>query len=81
MYKFFIWILIIIISTSFYKKYKCSWYFNYHIINKKYNLVMIEFLYYYEVDKIKKGKIIVPKDSSSELIEVLEECFLEKIIL
>lgn len=79
MYKFFIWIIIILFVSVYYKKYKCKWYFNYHLISKKYNLVMLEFIYYNDKNEIKKGKMIVPKDSVLNLIEVLEQCFLEKI--
>lgn len=81
MYKFLLWIIIILISSAYYKKCKCKWYFNYRLINNKYNLVQLEFIYYDSKYNLKKGKLIVPKDSANSLIEILELCFLEKISL
>lgn len=79
MIRFFIWLSLILISISYYKKYRCNWYFQTKLVDEKYNLVLIEFLYYDKKLNIKKGKILVPKDSSSEMKELLEEHFLEKI--
>lgn len=79
MIKFFIWLVSVIIFFVYYKKYKCDWYFKYRIINRKYNLVLVNFIYYDKNNIIKNGKMVVPKMDADEIINILEECFLEKI--
>lgn len=79
MIKFFIWLLLVVIFFIYYNKYKCDWYFNFYLINRKYNLVLINFIYYDKNNNIRHGKMIVPKSDAREIINILEECFLEKI--
>lgn len=81
MIKFFIWLLFVFIIYIWYKKYKFKWYFNYRVINKKYNLVTVEFLYYDNSNIIRKGKLVVQKMDSLDIINILQECFIEKIAL
>jgi len=81
MIKFFIWLLFVFIIYVWYKKYKFKWYFNYRVINKKYNLVTVEFLYYDKSNIIRKGKLVVQKMDSLDIINILQECFIEKINL
>ncbi len=81
MIKFFIWLLFVFIIYVWYKKYKFKWYFNCRVINKKYNLVTVEFLYYDKSNIIRKGKLVVQKMDSLDIINILQECFIEKIAL
>ena len=54
--------------------------FIYIIKNRIENSIRLIIFLYYDKDKnIKKGKIIVPRESSFEIKELLEDLFLEKI--
>lgn len=81
MIRFLIWLLFVFILYLWYRKYKFTWYFNYRVINKKYNLVTVEFLYYDKSNIIRKGKLVVEKMDSQDIINILQECFIEKISL
>lgn len=79
MIRFFIWLFLTLIMLNYYKKYKYNWHFQISDLNDNLDLNLIIFLYYDKDKNIKKGKIIVPRESSFEIKELLEDLFLEKI--
>ena len=79
MIRFFILLFLTLIIINYYKKYKYNWHFQISDLNDNLDLNLIIFLYYDKDKNIKKGKIIVPRESSCEIKELLEDLFLEKI--
>lgn len=79
MIRFLIWLFLTLIIINYYKKYKYNWHFQISDLNDNLDLNLIIFLYYDKDKNIKKGKIIVPRESSFEIKELLEDLFLEKI--
>ncbi len=79
MIRFFIWLFLTLIIVNYYKKYKYTWHFQITDLTDNLDLSLIIFLYYDKNKYIKKGRIIVPRESSFEIKELLEDLFLEKI--
>lgn len=79
MIRFFLFVFIIIIIIKFISKNKLHYYFNYKLIDTKYNLCELNYIYYDNNNIIRKDKMIVIKSDCENIIEVLEDCYLNNI--
>ena len=78
----FLFLVILLVSIYLYIKYHEQHpYFKVELISKKYNLANLQFIYLNKSDYIEGSNMILLLEDAKELMDVLEDCYIDNIKL
>ena len=79
MIRFFFVIIILFLTFNYIKKVNKNYFFYIKKINEQYNIVVLNYVYLNEY--IEKSTLLVLKEDVEDLINILEDCYINDIRL